>query len=212
MFGGRPHPQDQKLVDTYEYVEQVSTNKEQLRRRVKNLKKRSAKDDKFAASSSDICGFCKEPGHSVKECLHPHCKRSAIPKNKRRSLDSYSSSDNKHPRSYRIKTINIKNPHPTNVNPFSDPTTDSLKQSFTTSSHSPPKRLLNPLSTCDSESSSINRIFSLSSVCAIKFINGTKFIEIWLQINYTEASGLNDSGASISVISRDLSTKCKMEH
>ncbi|KAL0209939.1 hypothetical protein P9112_010023 [Eukaryota sp. TZLM1-RC] len=100
MFGGRPHPQDQKLVDTYDYVEQISTNKEQLRRRVKNLKKRSVKDDKSAASSSDICGFCKEPGHSVKECLHPHWKRSAIPKNKRRSLDSYSSSDNKRSRSY----------------------------------------------------------------------------------------------------------------
>ncbi|KAL0205743.1 hypothetical protein P9112_001050 [Eukaryota sp. TZLM1-RC] len=130
MFGGRPHPQDQKLIDIYDYVEQVSTNKEQLRRRVKNLKKRSAKDDKSAASPSDIYGFCKEPGHSVKECLHPHCKRSAIPKNKRRSLDSYSSSDSKRSRSYRINTINIKNPQSTNVNPSSDHTTDSLKQSF----------------------------------------------------------------------------------
>ncbi|KAL0209846.1 hypothetical protein P9112_009930 [Eukaryota sp. TZLM1-RC] len=151
MFGGRPHPQDQKLVDTYDYVEQISTNKEQLRRRVKNLKKRSVKDDKSAAFSSDICEFCKEPGHTVKECLHPHCKRSSVPKNKRRSLDSFSSDNNKRSRSYRINTIKyikyIADSLSTNVNPSSDHTTDSFKQSFTTSSHSPPKRLLNPLST-----------------------------------------------------------------
>ncbi|KAL0205807.1 hypothetical protein P9112_001114 [Eukaryota sp. TZLM1-RC] len=202
MFGGRPHPQDQKLVDNYDYVEQIPTNKEQLRRRVKNLKKHCAKNNKSVASSSDICGFCKEPGHSVKECLHPHCKRSAIPKN----------NDNKRSRSYRINTINNKNSHPTNVNPSSDHTTDSLNQSFTTSSHFPPKRLLNPMSTSDPESSSINRIFSLSSVCANKSINCPKFIELWLQITNIEVPGLIDSGASISVISIDLSKKCKMQH
>ncbi|KAL0214198.1 hypothetical protein P9112_006382 [Eukaryota sp. TZLM1-RC] len=91
---------------------------------------------------------------------------------------------------------------------------DSPSRCFPTITQNPSKRLLNPLSTSDphTESSSINRIFSLSSVCANKSINCPKFIELWLQINNIEVSGLIDSGASISVISRDPSTKCKMEH
>ncbi|KAL0223257.1 hypothetical protein P9112_002647 [Eukaryota sp. TZLM1-RC] len=86
---------------------------------------------------------------------------------------------------------------------------DSPSHCFPTITRNPSKRLLNPLNTSDPESSSINRIFSLSSVCANKSVNCPKF---WLQINNIGVSGLIDSGASISVISRDLSTKCKMEH
>ncbi|KAL0207238.1 hypothetical protein P9112_011866 [Eukaryota sp. TZLM1-RC] len=59
---------------------------------------------------------------------------------------------------------------------------------------SPPKRLLNLLSTSDphTETSNINRFFSLSSVCANKSIDCPKFIELWLQINNIEVSGLID--------------------
>ncbi|KAL0214664.1 hypothetical protein P9112_006848 [Eukaryota sp. TZLM1-RC] len=89
---------------------------------------------------------------------------------------------------------------------------DSPSRCFPTITRNPSKRLLKPLSTCDPESSHTNRIFSLSSVCANKSMNCPKFIELWLQINNIEVSGLIDSVASIFVISKDLSTKCKMEH
>ncbi|KAL0242530.1 hypothetical protein GEMRC1_005093 [Eukaryota sp. GEM-RC1] len=157
-----------------------------------NSSDRPPKDD-------NCCSFCDSPDHKINLCNHPDCRRSELPADqrlprseaKKPATRSHSSrKQNKHSK-YFVQSINTIH---------NDNTSSS-------DSHNP---YINPLHNISNSSGtnslSLNSIFSI-----IDHQDPPPFLSCSLTINGVSIQGLWDSGASMSVITRDLVDRCSMK-
>ncbi|KAL0236492.1 hypothetical protein GEMRC1_003074 [Eukaryota sp. GEM-RC1] len=159
-----------------------------------NSSDRPPKDD-------NRCSFCDSPDHKINLCNHPDCRRSELSADQRlprseakkpptRSNSHSSRKQNKHSK-YFVQSINTIH---------NDNTSSS-------DSHNP---YINPLHNISNSSGtnslSLNSIFSI-----IDHQDPPPFLSCSLTINGVSIQGLWDSGASMSVITRDLVDRCSMK-
>ncbi|KAL0248145.1 hypothetical protein GEMRC1_003381 [Eukaryota sp. GEM-RC1] len=157
----------------------------------------------------DACRFCGEKGHSILQCPDPECKRSELPLEQRKAKSSTSkpsrSHSKKHSSHKKSKYFNANSAH---INSLVD-IADNITSSQSNPSLIETNQFLNPLSNISSangntNSQSLNSIFSISSQ------NPLPLLSCKLMINGIPVQGFWDSGATMSVITQDLATKCNM--
>ncbi|KAL0242637.1 hypothetical protein GEMRC1_005200 [Eukaryota sp. GEM-RC1] len=155
----------------------------------------------------DACKFCGEKGHSILQCPDPECKRSELPLDQRNAKSTAPKPSRSHSKKNHKKS-KYSNAKSVQINSLVN-TSDNI-----TSSQSNPilietNQFLNPLSNISSangntNSQSLNSIFSISSQSPLP-LRSCK-----LMINGISVQGFWDSGATMSVITQDLATKCNM--
>ncbi|KAL0238345.1 hypothetical protein GEMRC1_012818 [Eukaryota sp. GEM-RC1] len=165
-----------------------------------------SKKPRFEDKDPDACRFCGEKGHSITQCPDPECRRSELRSDQRKATSTVSKppirSRSKIPFNKKSKYFNARSAH---INTFVD-----ISDNTTSSNQANPilietNQFLNPLNNISSadgntNSQSLNSVFSISSQNSLPL----------LMINGIPVQGFWDSGATMSVITQDLATKCNM--